>query len=66
MTDKERAIIMAYTGYAMLTGEKFSIFHEYIEGLMGRPVYTHEMAYKEISDEIREKAKPDFLKLCAE
>lgn len=66
MTDKERAIVMAYTGYAMLTGEKLSIFYEYIGSIMGRPIFTHELAFKEISDEIREKAKPDFLKLCAE
>lgn len=64
MTDRERAIVMAYTGYTMLTGTKYKIFHEYIEEIMGRPVYTHEMAYKNVSDEIREKAKSDFIKLC--
>ena len=31
MTDREKAIVMAYTGIAMLTGEKFPIFHEYVE-----------------------------------
>lgn len=66
MTDKERAIIMAYTGYAMLTGEKFDIFHQYIENLLGRPVLTHELAIKEIADEIHEKSKEDFIKLCSE
>lgn len=65
MTDREKAIVMAYTGYAMLTGDKYSIFHNYVEEIMGRPIYTHEMAYKEVSDEIREKAKADFIKLCA-
>lgn len=64
MTDQEKAIVMAYTGFAMLTGEKFCIFHEYIEKLMGRPVYTHEMAIKAIDDEIKERAKEDFVRLC--
>ena len=65
MTDKEKAIVMAYTGTCMLTGDKFSIFHEYVEHIMGRPVCTHELAIKEIADEIKEKAKADFIALCA-
>ena len=64
MTDKEKAIVMAYTGIAMLTGDKFDIFHKYVEDIMGRPVFTHEFAT--CAEEIKEKAKPDFLKLCAE
>jgi hypothetical protein len=64
MTDNEKAIVMAYTGTCMLTGDKFQIFHEYIEKLLGRPVYTHEMAIKAIADEIKEKAKADFIALC--
>lgn len=35
MTDKEKAIVTAYTGITMLSGEKFSIFHKYIEDLLG-------------------------------
>ena len=66
MTDRERAIVMAYTGVCMLSGDKFSIFHEYVESIMGRPVYTHEMAITAIADEIKEKAKADFIALCAE
>ena len=66
MTDKEKAIVMAYTGVAMLTGEKFDIFHQYIEKLLGRPVYTHELAFKEIQDQIKEKSNEDFLKVCAQ
>ena len=66
MTDKEKAIVMAYTGVCMLSGDKFQIFHKYVEDIMGRPVYTHEMAIKAIDDEIKEKAKADFIALCAE
>ena len=65
MNDKEKAIVMAYTGICMLSGDKFQIFHKYVEDIMGRPVYTHEMAMKAIDDEIKEKAKADFIALCA-
>ena len=59
MTKKEAAIVSAYTGY--LIGE-FSDMHKYIESIMGRPVYTHEMASSNpVSKQIMEKAKPDFV-----
>ena len=64
MTDKEKAIVMAYTGIVMLTGDKFGIFHKYVEDIMGRPVYSHEMAIKAVDEEIKEKAKADFIALC--
>lgn len=62
MTDREKAIVMAFTGACMLTGDKFNIFHEYIEEIMGRPIYSHELPY--IADEIREKSRNDFIELC--
>lgn len=64
MTDEEKAIVMAHTGVCMLTEDKFHIFHEYVEKLMGRPVYTLELGFLE--DEIKEKSKNDFIKLCKE
>ena len=66
MTDYEKAVVMAHTGIVMLKAEKFNIFHQYVEKIMGRPIYVHEMAYKEISDEIRERSKADFLRICEE
>lgn len=66
MTDKEKAIVLAHTGTCMLTGEKYKVFHTYIEDIMGRPVYTHELATQSISDEIKEKSRDDFIKLCME
>ena len=62
MTDKEKAVIMAHTGVCMLTGDKLNIFYKYVEDIIGRPVYTHELIYLE--DKIKEKSKADFLKLC--
>ena len=66
MTDREKAIVMAHTGICMLTGDKFQIFHKYVEDIMGRPVYTHEMAIKTVDEEIKEKSKADFIALCAD
>lgn len=64
ITDREKAIIMAHTGICMLAGEDFSIYHKYIEEIMERPVYTHELADKRVTDEIAEKSKGDFLSIC--
>lgn len=66
MTDRERAIVMAHAGICMLTGDKFQIFHKYVEEIMGRPIMTHEMGIKSIADEIRSKSKDDFIALCAD
>ena len=66
MTDREKAIISAYTGIAMLTGDKLSIFHKYVEDILGRSVWTHELADRAVWEDIREKSKADFLALCAE
>ena len=54
------AIIGAYT--VVLSGP-FDELHAYVEEVMGRPVFTHEMGVRAIADEIKEKSKPDFLKV---
>lgn len=46
----------------MCAGENLKYFYEYVSELMGRPVYTHEFAV--LADEIKEKAKNDFIELC--
>lgn len=58
MTKREAAIVTAYTGFVI--GE-FSNAHAYIEEIMGRPVWTHELASKELAAEISERAKADFV-----
>ena len=60
MTDREKAIVTAYTGINMLEGEKFDEFYKYLNELYGRPVYTHEILFLDI----REKSKKDFITLC--
>ena len=63
MTDREKAIVMAHTGICMLAGDKFQIFHKYVEDIMGKPIWTHEIGL--LADEIKEKSKADFIALCA-
>lgn len=62
MTKQECAIIQAYTGVCMLSGDDDVIFGEYVQSLLGRSLFTHE--YLDFADQIKELSKPDFLKLC--
>lgn len=64
MTDREKAIVSAYTGVTMLAGDKFQIFHKYIEQILGRPVWTHELGNELVWNEIKEKSKNDFIEIC--
>ena len=57
MTKQEKVIVSAYTGVLMCD---FADLHEYIEKIMGRPVWTHELALQEI----KAKSKEDFMNLC--
>ena len=61
MTREESAIISAFTG--VLAGP-FGAMHEYIEKIMGRPVFTHELGSDEIASEIKEKSRADFIALA--
>lgn len=62
MTDREKAIVMAYTGICMLEGEKLNEFYKYVSELYKRPVYSHEM----LTLNIKERSEPDFIGLCRE
>lgn len=64
MTDREKAIVMSYTGYTMLTGDKLGIFYDYVTEKLGRSIMTHELAYDEVADEIKRAATDDFYALC--
>jgi hypothetical protein len=61
MTRRESAIIGAFTG--ILAGP-FDALYEYIEEIMQRPVFAHELANKATVNEIKEKARADFIKLA--
>ncbi len=60
MDKYEAAVISAYTG--ILIGD-FSDLHGYIEKLMGRPVWTHELGDKELAQHIKALAYDDFVKI---
>ena len=64
MTDKEKAIVMTYTGVCMLTADKIGIFYNYVEDLLGRPIHTFELADAKLWETLKEKSKEDFLSLC--
>ena len=61
MTEKEKIIVSAYTGYLM---SDFDKVHQYIEQKLGRPVYTHELSSLNVQNEIMNKVRDDFLSLC--
>ena len=60
MTLHEKVVLSAYTGILMYSMDEV---HKYIEKLLGRPVWTHELASEALWEQIKEKAKPDFLKI---
>lgn len=61
MTKEEKIIVSAYTGILMCD---FNDLHKYIETVLERPIWTHELAFDSVQNEIKEKTKSDFLKLC--
>lgn len=63
MTVRECAIVMAYTGVVMLADNKMKYFYDYIEEIMGKRLYTHEISMYQ--EEITQKSKYDFLQLCS-
>lgn len=64
MTDKERAIVMAYTGYVMLTNKNTEKFLDYVEEKTGERIKLEDMRYKDVSDKISQSAMKDFIDLC--
>ena len=45
MTKREKCVVSAYTGVLMCD---FADLHQYIEQLLGRPVWTHELAFSDV------------------
>ncbi len=60
MTEKEAAIIMAYTGIVL---GNMSYFHHYAEELLGRSIFTHEFASQHLMRELKQKSYEDFINL---
>lgn len=64
MTLEERVIVETYTGYCMTSGDERNAVYKYMEKILGRPVYTHELDQKSVMNELHEKSKDDFVNLC--
>ena len=62
MTKREKQVVSAYTGVPMCEVDEL---YEYIQEIIGRPVWTHELANEDTWNEIKEKSKEEFLKICA-
>ena len=60
MTEREAAIVTAYTG--ILIGNIVA-FHRYAEELMQGGIFSHEFANKELMEEIKNRSKDDFLNI---
>ena len=58
MTKREAAIVMVYTGIVL--GD-FKDAHAYIEEILGRPVFTHELESENMAKLLKEKSRPDFI-----
>lgn len=58
LTKEQGAILSAFTG--LMVGN-FADFQEYAEKLMGRPIWTHQFADKELTAKIKEASREDFL-----
>ena len=61
MTTRESVVLSAYTGF--MISKDFGKIHEYIEEVLCRPVFTHELASKETHKEIQEKSKKEFIEI---
>jgi len=63
LTPEQAAIIGAFTGIA---AGPFSDIHGYAERKLGRPIWTHEFASKELSEELKDAAREDFIAIAAQ
>lgn len=61
MTKKEALLISAYTGYLLVPD--FADVHKFCEKLLGRPILTYELGFKEMQEEISEKCKPMIIQM---
>lgn len=60
MTKREAAIVSAYTGISL--GD-LNDFYKYIEKILERPVFTHELEDKSVWEDIKNKSRKDFCEI---
>ena len=61
MTREEAILLSAYTGFLLV--QDFSDVHKFCEDTLGRPIWTHEFADKDVQKEIQNKLRPQIMKL---
>jgi D-serine deaminase-like pyridoxal phosphate-dependent protein len=61
LTRDQAAIIGAFTG---ITCGPFSDIHDYAERKLGRLIWTHQIASKELMAELKNAARDDFIALA--
>ena len=61
MTNREAIVISAYTGFMIIN--EFGKVHEYIEEILGREIFTYELANKKVQKEIQKKSKKEFIEI---
>ena len=59
MNKQEAILVSAFTGF--LLTKDFSDVHKFCEDLLGRPIWTHEFANRDVQEEIKEKCRPLIL-----
>ena len=57
MTHKEAIAISAYTGFCFAP---FAEIHQFIDEVLGRPVFTHELARDDIWDDVRKSMQKNL------
>jgi len=63
LTKEQAIVITGFTG--IMACKSFNDFHGDVEKRLGRPVFTHEFANKELSEEIKELYKSDFMDMVS-
>ena len=61
ITLEEAILLSAYTGFLLV--QDFSDVHKFCEDTLGRSIWTHEFADKDVQKEIQDKLRPQIMKL---
>lgn len=61
LTKQEALVLSAYTGFMFV--QEFSDLHEFIEYKLERPVWSHELANKEVLEGLKETVREEAMKI---
>ena len=61
MKIQEAILVSAFTGF--LLTKDFADVHKFCEDLLGRPIWTHEFANRDVQEEIKEKCRPLIIEM---